>query len=80
MDRRYQYSPALGLLQQSHDRLAQQLDQLQAGRGLRDPQELIGTILAFRKSGGARCRYRARQIPLRRKLQRQQSTKKALSR
>ncbi len=54
VDRRYQYSPALsGLLQQSHDCLAQQLDQLQAGRGLRDPQELIGTILAFRKSGGA---------------------------
>ncbi len=54
VDRRYQFSPALaGLLQQSHDCLAQQLDQLQAGRGLRDPQELIGTILAFRKSGGA---------------------------
>ncbi|MHC8302925.1 Hpt domain-containing protein [Pseudomonas sp. ZS1P83] len=50
VDRRYAYSEALAqLLQQSHDRLAQLLDQLQNQQPLGDPDELIEAIRAFRQ-------------------------------
>ncbi|WGL61719.1 Hpt domain-containing protein [Pseudomonas sp. CW003PS] len=52
VDRRYSYSPALGaLLQQSHDRLAQMLDQLQARQTLASADELILAIRQFRHGG-----------------------------
>ena len=52
VDRRYSYSPALaGLLQQSHDRLAVVLEQLQRNQPLLDSGELIETIRSFRQSG-----------------------------
>jgi chemosensory pili system protein ChpA (sensor histidine kinase/response regulator) len=52
VDRRYSYSPALGsLLQQSHDRLAQMLDQLQARRPLVSGDDLIQAIREFRQGG-----------------------------
>ena len=52
VDRRYNYSPALGsLLQQSHDRLAQMLDQLQARRPLISGDDLIQAIREFRQGG-----------------------------
>ena len=52
VDRRYNYSPALGsLLQQSHDRLAQMLDQLQARRPLISADDLIQAIREFRQGG-----------------------------
>src|SRR5690606_26588322 len=54
VDRRYSYSPALGsLLQQSHDRLAQMLDQLQARQRLVSGEDLIQAIRAFRQGGTA---------------------------
>jgi chemosensory pili system protein ChpA (sensor histidine kinase/response regulator) len=51
LDRRYQSSAALGeLLHQCHDCLARQLEQLQAGAPLSDPQALIERIRAFRQN------------------------------
>ncbi|VVQ15574.1 Sensor histidine kinase RcsC [Pseudomonas fluorescens] len=50
VDRRYSYSGALAqLLQHSHERLAQLLEQLQRYRPLDDPGELIEAIRAFRQ-------------------------------
>ncbi|WP_223570386.1 Hpt domain-containing protein [Pseudomonas sp. BF-R-26] len=50
VDRRYSHSEALAqLLQQSHDRLAMFLDQLQHNRPLGDPGELIAAIREFRQ-------------------------------
>lgn len=50
VDRRYSHSEALAqLLQQSHDRLALFLDQLQHNRPLGDPGELIEAIREFRQ-------------------------------
>ncbi|VVM84955.1 Sensor histidine kinase RcsC [Pseudomonas fluorescens] len=50
VDRRYLHSDALAqLLQQSHDRLAHQLEQLQSHRPLSDPGPLIEAIRAFRQ-------------------------------
>jgi len=52
VDRRYSFSPALSsLLQQSHDRLAVLLDELQGQRPLTQPEELIEAIRAFRQGG-----------------------------
>ena len=52
VDRRYSYSPALaGLLQQSHDRLALVLEQLQNNQPLLDSADLIGAIRTFRQGG-----------------------------
>lgn len=52
VDRRYNHSPALGnLLQQSHDRLAQMLDQLQARLPLVSGDDLIQAIRQFRQGG-----------------------------
>ena len=56
VDRRYAYSDSLAvLLQQSHDRLAQYLDQLQHNQPLGDCAELIEAIRAYRQghSGAA---------------------------
>ena len=50
VDRRYTYSPELAsLLQQSHDMLATQLEQLQAGRPMSNPVRLIDAINAYRQ-------------------------------
>ncbi|EJM70517.1 chemotaxis protein histidine kinase-like protein, partial [Pseudomonas sp. GM49] len=50
VDRRYAYSDSLAvLLQQSHDRLAQHLDQLQHNQPLGDCAELIEAIRAYRQ-------------------------------
>ncbi|MFU4559215.1 chemotaxis signal transduction system protein ChpA [Pseudomonas paraeruginosa] len=50
VDRRYQHSPRLSeLLQACHDRLAEQLEQLSAGRALADPEDLILAIRQFRQ-------------------------------
>ena len=50
VDRRYSHSEALAqLLQQSHDRLAQLLEQLQDHQVLGDPEDLIEAIRAFRQ-------------------------------
>ena len=52
VDRRYNHSLALGnLLQQSHDRLAQMLDQLQARLPLVSGDDLIQAIRQFRQGG-----------------------------
>ncbi|MBP8184287.1 MAG: Hpt domain-containing protein [Pseudomonas sp.] len=52
VDRRYSFSPALtGLLQQSHDRLAVLLEQLQAQQPMVEPSELIEAIRYFRHTG-----------------------------
>jgi chemosensory pili system protein ChpA (sensor histidine kinase/response regulator) len=52
VDRRFSYSPALaGLLQQSHDRLAVVLEQLQRNQPLLDSTELIDAIRSFRQGG-----------------------------
>ncbi|MDP3847054.1 MAG: Hpt domain-containing protein [Pseudomonas sp.] len=52
VDRRYSFSPALtGLLQQSHDRLAVLLEELQAHRPMVEPLELIEAIRYFRQTG-----------------------------
>ncbi|MDF9775662.1 Hpt domain-containing protein [Pseudomonas baetica] len=56
VDRRYAYSESLAvLLQQSHDRLAQYLDQVQHNQPLGDCAELIEAIRAYRQghSGAA---------------------------
>jgi len=54
VDRRYLYSETLArLLQQSHDRLAQQLEQLQAHQSLSDSEQLIEAIRAYRQGHGA---------------------------
>ncbi len=54
VDRRYNYSTDLGrLLQQSHDRLALMLDQLQARQPLVSGDDLIQAIRQFRQGGGA---------------------------
>jgi chemosensory pili system protein ChpA (sensor histidine kinase/response regulator) len=53
VDRRYSFSPALAnLLQQSHDSLAQLLEQLQARTAMQSPLALIEAIRGFRQSGG----------------------------
>ncbi|MDD2162160.1 Hpt domain-containing protein [Pseudomonas sp. MIL19] len=53
VDRRYSASPALAsLLQQSHDSLAQLLEQLQARAAMPSPVALIEAIRSFRQSGG----------------------------
>jgi len=50
VDRRYNHAEALALLlQQSHDRLAQLLEQLQTRKPLSDPAELIEAIREFRQ-------------------------------
>ncbi|WP_068824874.1 Hpt domain-containing protein [Pseudomonas sp. BMS12] len=52
VDRRFSYSPLLaGLLQQSHDRLAVVLEQLQRGQPLSDSSALIDAIRSFRQGG-----------------------------
>ncbi|WP_394559802.1 Hpt domain-containing protein [Aquipseudomonas alcaligenes] len=52
VDRRFSYSPQLaGLLQQSHDRLAVVLEQLQRNQPLLDSTELIEAIRSFRQGG-----------------------------
>ncbi len=52
VDRRYNYGAALGgLLQQSHDRLALMLDQLQARQPLAAGEDLIQAIRQFRQGG-----------------------------
>jgi chemosensory pili system protein ChpA (sensor histidine kinase/response regulator) len=49
VDNRYSASPALGdLLQQSHDRLAVLLEQLQANQPLAEPTDLLEAIAALR--------------------------------
>ncbi|WPN58452.1 Hpt domain-containing protein [Pseudomonas sp. P9_31] len=54
VDRRYSHSKALAqLLQQSHDRLAMFLEQLQHNRPLGDPGELIEAIREFRQGNAA---------------------------
>ncbi|QRY80945.1 Hpt domain-containing protein [Pseudomonas sp. PDNC002] len=54
VDHRFQHSPALGdLLRTCHDRLATQLDQLQAGQVLADPADLVQTIRTFRQNPAA---------------------------
>ncbi|MEX3774360.1 Hpt domain-containing protein [Pseudomonas sp. MYb118] len=50
VDRRYTHAEALAhLLQQSHDRLAQLLEQLQTQKPLSDPAQLIEAIREFRQ-------------------------------
>jgi chemosensory pili system protein ChpA (sensor histidine kinase/response regulator) len=50
VDRRYSYSEVLAqLLQHSHERLAQMLEQLQRHQPLGDPDELVEAIRAFRQ-------------------------------
>jgi chemosensory pili system protein ChpA (sensor histidine kinase/response regulator) len=54
VDRRFSHSQALGaLLQQSHDRLALLLEQLQNHQPLGDPSALIEAIQQFRQSTGS---------------------------
>jgi chemosensory pili system protein ChpA (sensor histidine kinase/response regulator) len=54
VDRRYAYSEVLAqLLQHSHDRLAQLLDQLQNQQPLGDPGELIEAIREFRQGNAS---------------------------
>lgn len=54
LDHRFQHSPPLGeLLRTCHDRLATQLDQLQAGQALTDPADLVQTIRTFRQNPAA---------------------------
>lgn len=54
VDRRYSHSDVLvQLLQNSHDRLAQLLEQLQNHQALGDPGELIEAIRAFRQGHAA---------------------------
>ncbi|RON07430.1 hybrid sensor histidine kinase/response regulator [Pseudomonas brassicacearum] len=54
VDRRFSHSQALGtLLQQSHDRLAVLLEQLQNHQPLGDPGALIEAIQQFRQSTGS---------------------------
>ena len=52
VDRRFSHSPQLAaLLQQSHDRLALVLEQLQRGQPLSDSSALIDAIRSFRQGG-----------------------------
>ncbi|OWJ90745.1 hybrid sensor histidine kinase/response regulator [Pseudomonas sp. A46] len=52
VDRRHNHSPRLsGLLQDSHDCLARLLEQLQAGRPLAEPAQLIRDIRGYRQGG-----------------------------
>lgn len=54
VDRRFSHSQALGvLLQQSHDRLAVLLEQLQNHQPLSDPSALIEAIQQFRQHAGS---------------------------
>lgn len=54
LDHRFQHSQPLGeLLRTCHDRLATQLDQLQAGQPLTDPADLVQTIRTFRQNPSA---------------------------
>ncbi len=54
LDHRFQHSQPLGdLLRTCHDRLATQLDQLQAGQVLTDPADLVQTIRTFRQNPAA---------------------------
>ncbi|MBB4864283.1 chemosensory pili system protein ChpA (sensor histidine kinase/response regulator) [Pseudomonas nitritireducens] len=54
LDHRFQHSQPLGeLLRTCHDRLATQLDQLQAGQPLTDPADLVQTIRTFRQNPAA---------------------------
>lgn len=54
LDHRFQHSQPLGdLLRTCHDRLATQLDQLQAGQALADPADLVQTIRTFRQNPAA---------------------------
>lgn len=54
LDHRFHHTPALGnLLRTCHDRLATQLDQLQAGQALTDPADLVQTIRTFRQNPAA---------------------------
>ncbi|KJJ98251.1 histidine kinase [Pseudomonas sp. 21] len=54
LDHRFQHSQPLGdLLRTCHDRLATQLDQLQAGQALTDPADLVQTIRTFRQNPAA---------------------------
>lgn len=54
LDHRFQHSRPLGdLLRTCHDRLATQLDQLQAGQVLTDPADLVQTIRTFRQNPAA---------------------------
>ncbi|MFR0689400.1 Hpt domain-containing protein [Enterobacterales bacterium AE_CKDN230030158-1A_HGKHYDSX7] len=54
LDHRFQHSKPLGdLLRTCHDRLATQLDQLQAGQALTDPADLVQTIRTFRQNPAA---------------------------
>ncbi|MCU1718660.1 Hpt domain-containing protein [Pseudomonas sp. 5P_3.1_Bac2] len=63
-DRRYSHSPQLlELLQHSHDCLAQQLEQLQAGQSMTSPAELISQILRFRQNPGAKLALDAQATP-----------------
>jgi chemosensory pili system protein ChpA (sensor histidine kinase/response regulator) len=53
VDRRFSHSTQLSqLLQQSHDRLALLLEQLQHGQPLADSSDLIAAIRLFREGGG----------------------------
>ncbi|WP_341305449.1 Hpt domain-containing protein [Pseudomonas sp. TMP25] len=53
VDRRYSFSqPLAALLQQSHDSLAQLLEQLQARTAMPSPVQLIEAIRSFRQAGG----------------------------
>ena len=53
VDRRYSFSqPLAALLQQSHDSLAQLLEQLQARAAMPSPVQLIEAIRNFRQAGG----------------------------
>lgn len=55
VDRRYSFSEDLtGLLQQSHDRLAVLLEDLQGKRPMVEPLELIEAIRHFRQTGSTR--------------------------
>ncbi|KRW61569.1 Hpt domain-containing protein [Pseudomonas sp. TTU2014-080ASC] len=64
VDGRYSYSPALsGLLQRSHDCLAQQLEQLQAREPMPQPEALIEAIRNFRQHGFAADAVAPEEIP-----------------
>nr|WP_294977469.1 Hpt domain-containing protein [uncultured Pseudomonas sp.] len=65
LDHRFQHSPALGdLLRTCHDRLATQLDQLQAGQALTDPADLVQIIRTFRQNPSAGLSALLSQTPL----------------
>lgn len=65
LDHRFQHTPALGnLLRTCHDRLATQLDQLQASQPLTDPADLVQTIRTFRQNPAAGLSASLAQAPL----------------